>query len=508
MKSNRLVRLWPPVFRPAAFALMAAAVLLSGKVGAQVPGRAADTQLAGTITRADFQTYKRIAFTVPDNVDRLVVAFDYDGREQRTVIDLGVEDPHGLRGASGGNKASFTIAAADATPSYLPGRIEPGQWMLSLAVPNIREGVTSHWTARVWFLKGTEAENLPGPTGGRGPGWYSGDLHLHSAHSDGSCASQAGKSVPCPLFRTLEGAAARHLDFVAVTEHNTASHAQVLREAQPFFDRMLLIPGREITTFHGHFNVLGITAPIDFRIGKDGSANFGVIADQVHARGGIVSINHPGLPSGEICMGCGWTMPDVDYAKVDAVEVVNGGSLGETGGNAESVISGVPFWLQRLSEGRRVTAVGGSDNHGPDKDGPGGIGRPTTVVFASDLTQPAILAGLRSGRSFIALDPVTSPIHLDFTVRVGTRAVAMGGDIEAPRGKPVMVALDVAGPTGSMLEIADTGTVVDRIAPADTAARLMRPLRLGRGRHIVHIQLRAADGRIIGYGNAVRVDVK
>src|SRR5690606_12073212 len=131
-----------------------------------------------------------------------------------------------------------------------------------------RKGVTARWTARLWFLEGAEAQVLPSPTEGRGPGWYRGDLHLHSAHSDGSCDSIAGRRVPCPLYRTLEAARQRGLDFVAVTEHNTTSHAAALRELAPYFDRMLLIPGREVTTFHGHFNVFGITSPIDFRIAE------------------------------------------------------------------------------------------------------------------------------------------------------------------------------------------------------------------------------------------------
>ena len=38
----------------------------------------------------------------------------------------------------------------------------------------------------------------------------------------------------------------------------------------------------------------------------------GRILDQVEAAKGLFSINHPGLPSGEACMGCGWTTPATD----------------------------------------------------------------------------------------------------------------------------------------------------------------------------------------------------
>jgi predicted metal-dependent phosphoesterase TrpH len=38
---------------------------------------------------------------------------------------------------------------------------------------------------------------------------------------------------------------------VALTEHNTISHATSLRELARYFDDMLLIPAREVTTFRG-----------------------------------------------------------------------------------------------------------------------------------------------------------------------------------------------------------------------------------------------------------------
>ncbi len=59
----------------------------------------------------------------------------------------------------------------------------------------------------------------------------------------------------------------RGLDFIAVTDHNTISQYDALRELQPYFDQLLFIPGREVTTFQGHANVFGITRFVDYRIG-------------------------------------------------------------------------------------------------------------------------------------------------------------------------------------------------------------------------------------------------
>lgn len=516
---NSPLTLRSPVFLPAAIFSLAlllswvAALLCSPAAVAQIPARPADKELTGAISGTDHQSYKRIPFTLPEGVDRLVVAFDYDGREAKTVIDLGMEDPNGFRGASGGSKQSFTISETDATPSYLPGRLVPGEWALSLAIPNIRDGEQARWTARLWFLKGAEAQSLPAPTEGRGPGWYRGDLHLHSAHSDGSCDSQSGTRVPCPLFRTLEAAAARGLDYVAVTEHNSVSHAHMLREAQPYFDKMLLITGREITTFQGHFNIFGISEPIDFRIAHGIDNSFNRIADRVHALGGIVSVNHPALPSGEICMGCGWTMPDVDYSKVDAVEIVTGAATGSAGGNVEGITSGLPFWLEKSQAGGRLlAAIGGSDNHDPDKHDMGAVASPVTTVFARDLSQQALFDGIRSGRAFITIDPAMKDVHLDFSLQSGRKAtsrekVLMGGAFSGKAGEALSLMADVKGPAGSVLEIMNGANRISSIPLTTTAFRSTLPLSLGKGMHIIRLQLRGADGSIIAYSNAVQADI-
>lgn len=39
-----------------------------------------------------------------------------------------------------------------------------------------------------------------------------------------------------------------------------------MRELQPYFDSLLMMPSREIKTFQGHANVFGTTAFVDFRL--------------------------------------------------------------------------------------------------------------------------------------------------------------------------------------------------------------------------------------------------
>ncbi|HUB51008.1 MAG TPA: CehA/McbA family metallohydrolase [Terracidiphilus sp.] len=183
-----------------------------------------------------------------------------------------------------------------------------GTWNVLIGVPNIRSGVESHYTIHVWLSAtgavAAEPEILRQPLRS-GPAWFRGDLHMHTGHSDGQCPSQSGKMVPCPVFVTVDAAARRGLDFIAITDHNASSQYDAMREQQPYFDKLLLIPGREITTLKGHINFLGSTDFIDFMIGGKNVPDMNALLRSAGSVGAITSINHPMSPTGEICMGCG-----------------------------------------------------------------------------------------------------------------------------------------------------------------------------------------------------------
>jgi hypothetical protein len=49
--------------------------------------------------------------------------------------------------------------------------------------------------------------------------------------------------VPCPLFLSAQTAATRAQVFIAITDPNADSKNDALGELQPYFDRVLLIPG-------------------------------------------------------------------------------------------------------------------------------------------------------------------------------------------------------------------------------------------------------------------------
>lgn len=408
--------------------------------------------LQGEVTAESHHTYVEIPFELPPGVDRLTVSLDYD-RSQGTVLDLGLLDPQRLRGWSGGNKRHVTVSETDATASYLVGPLPAGKWRLLLGVPNIREGVSTQYEAHVTMSRGRDAFTFPftAPSSAEplrsGPGWYRGDLHSHTGHSDGACTPH-GTRIPCPLVHTLQAAGQRELDFIAVAEHNTRSHMQGLRELQGDYPQMLLLPAQELTTFYGHANVIGSTGFVDFRI-TDGSAD--TMLQRAQAIGGLTIINHPGLPSDERCMGCGWSA-ETDYALVDAVEVVNGGVLNQTDGQVRSPLSGIPFWESLLSRGHRLTAIGASDNHDPAimPGEPGALGHPATVVHAGSLSQAALMAGIRSGRVFV---DVTGSGEGRLDIRAGTsrETVFMGADLTVRADEKVDISVSAIATAGATI---------------------------------------------------------
>ena len=477
-------------------------------------GQAPDQVLHGELSGRDNHTYRSVPFQVPAGVTRITVDFAYTGKDQRTTIDLGLLGPGGFRGQdgfrgwSGGNKHIFTVSAADATPSYLPGPIQPGRWTLLLGIPNIRPASHASYTARIWFARG--AADAWGPRELNPPlrtaaGWYRGDLHMHGAHSDGSCTSQSGaQRMPCPLFLTANQALSRGLDFIALSDHNTISQLNDMRELQPYFDRLLLIPARELTTFQGHANLFGVIQPVDFRVGSAGVPDWNTLLRNIAPLHGLLSINHPIRANDESCMGCGWTPPKpVDMHLVQAIEAVNGLDA------LAPQWSGIPFWQHQLDQGFRPTAIGGSDNHDAKQPMslPGGalIGTPTTVVHASELSVAAILDGIRAGHVFIDTQG-TRDRMLEFTAQVGAHTAEMGDALAAPTGSTVHIALAVTAPAGSRVElVSDHDTIQPKIDLAVHGAeqKLAFDWPSDGKQHWVRANVRGSGGELLLVGNPV-----
>ena len=469
------------------------------------PPAAASIVLQGDVTGSQNNTYIEVPFRVPEGLQRVTITFHYTGKDKHTALDLGLMDPAGLRCWSGGNKTILTLSLSDATPSCQPGPLPSGTWNILIGVPNIRKGVTSHYTAEIYFsrsgLVSEEPAILRVPLR-QGPAWYRGDLHMHTAHSDGQCASQTGEKVPCPVFLTVEAAARRGLDFIAITDHNTTSQYDAMRELQPYFDKVLLIPGREITTFYGHMGLLGTTSYLDFRVGSQSVPDTNTLLRNAQKLGALASINHPDAPSGEICMGCGWTPKGpVDMRLITAVEAVNGGS--ELDGTY-----GIPFWNKQLNQGHRLTGIGGSDNHNAlsNPERPSAVGNPTTVIFAKELSTPAILDGIRAGHVFV--DATASPDRvLTMTAQTPDATAQMGDLLEAPPQTSIDFQVKALHTEEGKISLIEDGRPLNIPASptADTGTLHTQWTSDGQ-RHWFRPQVNGPDGKLWMIGNPIYIN--
>jgi hypothetical protein len=498
------------IVQSATILLLVLAVAPPSGISQQATARqpsAPDLVLQGVVVGSQNQTYVQVPFHVPEGTERVTLTFSYTGKDEHTALDLGLLDPTQLRCWSGGNKSMLTIGLSDATPSCLPGPIPAGSWSVLIGVPNIRTNVQSHYTVQVYFSRSgavaREPAALTSPLRAV-PGWFRGDLHLHTGHSDGQCPSQTGKMVPCPVFFTVDAAARRGLDFIAITDHNATSQYNSMRELQPYFDKVLLIPGREITTFQGHINFLGTTDFLDFRLGSSQVPDVNTLLKNAQKLSGLASINHASAPSGEICMGCGWTpATSVDMGLLTAVEAVNGG-------NVKSGISDIPFWNKQLNNGCRLTGIGGSDNHRPLQplDQQGSIGSPTTVVFAAELSTPAILEGIRAGHVFIDLAGTRDRL-LEETVSLGGKVYRAGDTLEAPGGEHVEFSLRVVAAAGGKIRWQEDGENVPQTpsTAVSSADQNSSWTWVSDGhRHWFRAEVVGPDGKTWLLGNPVYID--
>jgi hypothetical protein len=406
--------------------------------------------LEGVLTRADYERVIEREFEVPSGTRRLVIELEYTGADRRTVIDLGLRGPAGLRGWSGGGRRHVVVAALTATPGYLPGNIEPGRWAVLLGVPNTREASTDHYTVVVRAFDSDAP--LEAPVVSRSAGWYVGDLHSHSMHSDGRAQSTSGQSTPTPSHRVFEAAARAGLDFVLLSDHNTASHWLDVDRLQPAFDRMLLVHGREVTTYRGHANTVGERRFDDFRL-EAPSASPAPMLHRIADAGAFISINHPASPDNELCMGCGWNVADEQVmASVGGVEVVNGDSR-------SGALYGWPFWAALLNRGFRLTAVGGSDDHTVDDPKDRQIGVPATAVYMRELSEAALVEGLKSGRVYVRTRGPSGPT-LEFSAEANGQTHSMGAIVAVTGTTPVILGAQLTGASGQTLEWIQNGRVL------------------------------------------------
>lgn len=361
-----------------------------------------------TVKRGEeyIQDYLDFPFKVPPGTGALRLCLQYTPHQVGAIsnlITLGLFDPHGFRGNAHRHPPDkrVILSSESATAGFIPGAIEAGDWLAQLAIQAVMADVKPcAYSLDIELLPAVETCHAAQPRqfalreqpASEHPGWLKGELHSHTIHSDGKLTSQ----------ELVAQALQNQFDFLAVTDHNTNSalgeiEITALNTLKNGYLGLLIIPGIELTTFHGHALALGVERWVDWRTGYRGW-KMEDAARLTRAMGGVFIIAHPNDVGTPICTGCKWEYADIDLDLVDAIEIWNGRWAGSVDKNPKSLQA----W-QTMQEGpHRIPATCGADYH---QTGEWGEGIPITYVYASELSAPAVLEGVRQGRVILSSGP-------------------------------------------------------------------------------------------------------
>ena len=468
------------------------------------------TVFKGSLTHADSKRHIMHGFEVPENAVGLRAALEHRpararGADYVNQVSLSLFDPQGARGTRHNNAdQTIHLSAGGASPGYLPGAILPGRWTVVLDAHRILPPDTLEYRITVDVdtrppgedpASRTPAFHTPGRTARRGPGWYRGELHSHTLHSDGSW------DVP-----DLAGwARGRGLDFLALTDHNTVSGLPELDSLGD--DDLLTIGGMELTTFRGHALMLGTREWHEWRE-VDGHTMEG-IARSVLDKGRLFVIAHPLNPGDPQCSGCRWEYESMMPGIAPAVEIWNGPwrDVNE---------AGLALFYRWLSEGRRLAASAGGDIHGPPPADavPGAV----NVVHAEEFSEEPVLAAIRRGHLYLSTGP---ELHLEaFSLDASlpadgsgdstgdsTMKAIMGDTISGARRIRVRCAWEGAHRGDRLRLIADTGlgAAPREDIPAQTSGEREWELPGGTVRWFL-MELRSENGEMRAITNPIFVE--
>jgi melibiase-like protein len=306
------------------------------------------------------------------------------------------------------------------------------------------------------------------PDGAHGCTWLAGDFHVHTVYShdsfggplyDDEDETQDAYTTGWTVAEEGALATSRGLDFVAITDHNN-----VRSQSDPGWELwksrgLTLVPGYE-NSIGGHAQMIGATKVYDNHAGPP------AVADQLRADGGAFQINHPADGKWEDAQG-NYLFPEF-YP--DTVEVWNIGVWAyEPPAPATEDHEYAPRFYDRfLDQGAHVAATGGSDSHWRSTAAIQGPGQPTTWVCAAANSVPAILAGVKAGRTTISNEP---PAYQGPFAKLEADADG-DGTFEATVGDTVVsgsrIRASVEGAPGAVLRLVTNGSQILTEVPVDS----------------------------------------
>lgn len=435
-------------------------------------------------------TYINVPFDVPVGIGRINVAYSYDAAissdptlQGGNTVDIGIIDPRGpqfltqgFRGWSGSARSQFYIASESATPGYMPGEIQAGTWHICLGAYKVApEGCKVHIDIRLTDAESAQAaapELLPVRERANclrnSDHWYKGELHCHTVHSDGDST----------VAEVIQIAESLGLNFLAITDHNNRSQQIDLARAQT---SLTLIPGYEVTTYYGHWNIWGSGDWIDFRVQSPDDLRSAM--QMANDQGYLVSCNHP-RP-----FGPDWAFPEVE--DFTAIEVWNG---------PWELLNDycLTFWETRLRRGQHFVAVGGSDFHFSKFEHEAHLARPTTFIYCPQEPSAAnLLRSLRAGHAFVSESPTGPRIDL----RLGD---AMMGDTWVRESDPSFT-LVIRDGVGSEVQIISDKGMMNRFE-VDSIYQIFQFQLTDLSVQYIHVQvIDLTNGRVRAVSNPIYV---
>lgn len=329
-------------------------------------------------------------------------------------------------GGPGHRELRFTVAQRGSSWGCIDGPLTPGTWTVRIDLDRFVVAGDYALTVRATseLPPARPRPNMPEQNelgvqnelrvqnGTSLVGWARGELHTHSLHSDGA-------ATPAEI---VDAAVDAGLSFLAISDHFTSSHWTDVDRLASLSGAPSLLHSIEVTSHYGHSNVHGLTSVPNTYIDDAGSlsqegtvaSGFRQLAADVHAQGGLVSVNHP--YSGRQA----WRRSDAPWEVVDLIEVLNASQ----GANNDAAIG---LWDGLLAAGHRIIAVAGTDSHDPGTED-GRLGVLTTLLRqdpgATALTEHAVIDALRSGSVCVSRGAA-----IDLTAQSGDGDARMGGEL-------------------------------------------------------------------------------
>lgn len=322
-------------------------------------------QLVHKITKNKEGLYYTVPFSVPENVVKITVSYDYykptkgmfGDLKPSNTIDIGLMDEKSnFLGWSGSAHKTISVGEYESSAGYLTHPINSGEWQIIVGAYHVmNDGVDV--TYDIEFEYNQEVLLF-------------GDLHIHSSASDGQFSA----------YELGIMAKEKNLDFIGLANHNNFAENLHL----PHIDGVTFIPAVEWTHYNGHMNFFGVKAPFENSFIANTKEEFGEIISHAKGLGAVISVNHPKCPI------CPYKWDDENA--FDMIEIWNGPMRPS---NAKAI----EWWTSLLKQDRKIPIIGGSDYHKPKQFAR--LGNPVTAVYSQSRGADDILYAIQNGNSFV-----------------------------------------------------------------------------------------------------------